>query len=68
MTIFVMFHQSGYRNLKQSCLEFVSVHLRSEFPELISYNRFVEFELDALLPLTAYIKNETRHLHRHFVR
>lgn len=58
MTILVLFHQSGYRNLKQFYLEFVSVHLSAEFPKLISYNRFVEFERDALLPLAAYL--ETR--------
>jgi Transposase DDE domain len=53
-----LFHQSGYRNLKQFYLEFVSVHLRVEFPGLVSYNRFVEFERDALPPLAAYL--ETR--------
>ena len=58
MTILVLFHQSGYRNLKQFYLEFVCVHLNSEFPGLVSYNRFVEFERDALLPLAAYL--ETR--------
>lgn len=56
MTILVLFHRSGYRNLKQFYLEFVSVHLRAEFPALVSYNRFVEFERDALLPLSAYLQ------------
>lgn len=58
MTILVLFHQSGYRNLKQFYLEFVCVYLSAEFPALVSYNRFVEFERDALLPLAAYL--ETR--------
>jgi hypothetical protein len=56
MTILVLFHQSGYRNLKQFYLEFVSVHLRAEFPRLVSYNRFVEFQSEALMPLAAYLQ------------
>jgi hypothetical protein len=47
MTILILFHSFGYRNLKQFYLEFVCKHLRSEFPHLISYIRFVEFERDA---------------------
>lgn len=58
MTILVLFHQSGYRNLKQFYLEFVGVHLSAEFPGLVSYNRFVEFERDALLPLAAYLQTK----------
>lgn len=49
MTILVLFHGSGYRNLKQFYLEFVCVYLRAEFPGLVSYNRFVEFQSDALM-------------------
>jgi hypothetical protein len=54
MTILVLFHQSGYRNLKQFYLEFVCVHLRSEFPASVSDHRFVEFQSEALMPLAAY--------------
>ena len=56
MTILVLFHRSGYRNLKQFYLEFVCQFLQSEFPGLVSYNRFVEFERDALVPLAAYLQ------------
>lgn len=56
MTILVLFHLLGYRNLKQFYLEYVSVHLRWAFPRLVSYNRFVELEGDALLALCAYLK------------
>lgn len=57
MTILVLFHKSGYRNLKQFYLEFVCRFLRQEFPLLVSYNRFVEFERDALVPLAAYLQS-----------
>lgn len=56
MTILVLFHSSGYRNLKQFYLEFVFRHLRAEFPRLVSYNRFVEFQSEALMPLAAYLQ------------
>jgi transposase len=58
MTILVLFHSAGYRNLKQFYLEFVCRHLKQEFPGLVSYSRFVEFERDALIPLAAYLQTK----------
>lgn len=56
MTILILFHTHGYRNLKQFYLEFVSVHLTTEFPDLVSYPRFLQFEQEALIPLAAYLQ------------
>lgn len=56
MTIVVLFHLQGYRTFKQFYLEHVCVHLRPEFPHLVSYNRFVELQRDALVPLCAYLQ------------
>jgi hypothetical protein len=56
MTILILFHASGYRNLKQFYLEFVCTHLCAEFPKRVCYSRFVEFERDALIPLAAYLQ------------
>lgn len=58
MTILVLFHAYGYRNLKQFYLEFVCTHLCSEFPQLVSYPRFVQFESEALIPLAAYLQSK----------
>ena len=58
MTILVLFHMAGYRNLKQFYLEFVCEHLKAEFPSLVSYSRFVELERDALIPLAAYLQTK----------
>lgn len=55
MTIIIHFHQSNYRHFKAYYTEHVMVHLKSEFPNLVSYNRFVELMPGALLPLTAYL-------------
>lgn len=57
MTILVLFHMLGYRNFKQFYKEYVSVHLVWAFPRLVSYNRFVELQRDALLPMCAYLKS-----------
>ena len=54
MTILIHFHQSHYRNFKAYYCEHVLPHLRSEFPDLVSYTRFVDFIPSALLPLCAY--------------
>ena len=59
MTILVLFHVSGFRNLKTFYTGFVCCYLRREFPHLSSYSRFVERERDALIPLWCYL--QTRH-------
>ena len=55
MTILIHFHQSGYRSFKRYYQHHVCQHLRSEFPALVSYNRFVELMPQALLPLCLYL-------------
>lgn len=57
MTLIVYFHTSGYRNFKQYYLEYVQIHLRAEFPALVSYNRFVELMKAAVVPLSVYLEN-----------
>jgi hypothetical protein len=55
MTILILFHQSHYRTFKAFYTEHVCVELRSEFPTLVSYTRFVEFFPSALVPLCVYL-------------
>ena len=55
MTILVLFHLSGFRNLKTFYNGFVGQYLSKEFPHLSSYNRFVELEREALIPLWCYL-------------
>jgi hypothetical protein len=42
LTIMIHFHQSQYRTFKAFYQEHVQVYLRAEFPQLISYGRFVQ--------------------------
>jgi len=57
MTIIIYFHQSRYRNFKAYYTEYVCKHLCSEFPNLVSYERFVILMPSALGPLSAYLKS-----------
>ncbi len=56
MTLLIHFHQSHYRDFKAFYTEHVLVHLRAEFPGLVSYSRFVEFMPETLIPLCAYLR------------
>ena len=56
MTIMIHFHQSHYRNFKAYYYKHVLPHLRSEFPGLVSYTRFVDYIPSALLPLCVYFQ------------
>ena len=51
MTILIHFHQSHYRCFKRYYQQHVPVYLRSEFPGLVSYTRFVELMPRALAEL-----------------
>ena len=42
LTIMIHFHQSQYRTFKAYYQAYVAVYLRGEFPQLISYGRFVQ--------------------------
>lgn len=56
MTILVLFHASGYRDLKAFYTQYVQRHLGGAFPRLVSYNRFVELQREALVPLWCYLR------------
>ena len=56
MTILIYFHKSRYRDFKTYYTRYVRRHLRSEFPDLVSYNRFVELMPLTLLPLCLYLR------------
>jgi hypothetical protein len=55
MTILIYFHQSQYRNFKTFYLWHVCRYCRSEFPQLLSYTRFVALIPKALMPMCIYL-------------
>lgn len=56
MLILILFHSSGYRCLKHFYLEKICKQMRHLFPEVVSYNRFVELEKEVALPFLIFIK------------
>jgi DDE family transposase len=57
VTIIIYFHQSRYRNFKSYYIEHVYKHLRAEFPNLVTYERFVVLMASAFGPLCNYLKS-----------
>lgn len=55
MTLLILFHQSGYRNFKQFYTGYVPALLGKDFPNRVSYNRFIELSQSVLIPLCAYL-------------
>jgi hypothetical protein len=56
MTILIHFHQSHYRDFKTYYLLHVCRHLAGDFPNRLSYNRFVALIPTALVPLCVYLQ------------
>jgi len=56
ITILIAFHLGGFRNLKHFYINYVQKHLQDDFPETVSYNRFVELQQKALLPMVLFLK------------
>lgn len=55
MTILIYFHQSQHRNFKAFYLLHLCRHCRGEFPNLLSYTRFVALIPTALMPMCIYL-------------
>jgi hypothetical protein len=55
MTILVMYHSSGYKNLKAFYLEEIVRHHQTDFPHLCSYGRFVQLQMRCVMPLFFYL-------------
>jgi Transposase DDE domain len=56
ITITIGFHLGNYRNMKHYYLCHVCEHMKNEFPELVSYNRFVELMQKALVPMMLFLR------------
>jgi len=56
MSILVYYHNYGNRTFKDFYLKTVCKDLKSCFPNLVSYNRFIELVPMTLIPLIAYLK------------
>ena len=56
ITIMVLFHFGAFKNLKHFYLFYVKVHMVQDFPNTVSYNRFIELLQASALPMTLFLK------------
>jgi len=56
ITILIAFYLGGYRNLKHFHIHYVQKHLQGYFLKTVSYNRFVELQQKALIPMILFLK------------
>lgn len=56
LTILILFHSYNYRSLKHFYINYVQKHMKSEFPQTVSYNRFVELQQKALVPMAIFLQ------------
>jgi len=56
ITILVLYHLGGFRNLKHFYLYYVQKHLKEDFPNTVSYNRFLELTHKVCMPMTLFLK------------
>lgn len=56
ITIMILYQLSAIRNFKAFYTSYVLKHMTSEFPNTVSYNRFVELQKQVVLPLAVFAK------------
>ncbi len=56
ITITVLFQLSGFRTFKHFYIFYVQKHMKSDFPNTVSYNRFTELMQQSLMPMTLFLK------------
>lgn len=57
MTILIGFHQSCYPNFKTYYHEKVQTEWASDFPGIVSYQRFIKGVPSTLVPICAYLRS-----------
>lgn len=56
ITILILFHFGAFKNLKHFYINYVQSFLKQEFPDTVSYNRFIELSQSVALPMTMFLK------------
>ena len=56
MTILLLFHFWTYRNFKHYYIYYIREHMKRDFPNAVSYNRFIELEQRVFFKLVFFLK------------
>jgi len=57
LSLVIFFHQCRFRNFKHYYTQFVCVYLRSYFPGLVSYSRFIQWLPSEMMLLMHFVMN-----------
>jgi hypothetical protein len=55
MTILLLFHFGSFKNFKHYYLHYIGVHLACEFPNQLSYSRFIAIEHRVFVPMMFFL-------------
>ena len=56
ITLAIIFQLSGFRTFKHFYVFYVKTHMKNDFPNTVSYNRFTELMQQNLMPMTLFLK------------
>ena len=56
ITIMILFQLSGFRTFKHFYIYYLQKHMKDDFPNTVSYNRFTELMQQSLMPMTLFLK------------
>jgi Transposase DDE domain. len=56
ITIMILFHLGHCRDLKYFYNNHICIHRKKDFPNTVSYNRFVELQRKALVPMVVFLQ------------
>lgn len=60
ITLLISFHAGQFRNFKHFYVHYAQTHLKSEFPALVSYNRFIELSHRCAIAFTLFLHHRCR--------
>jgi hypothetical protein len=55
MTVLMLYHFGDFKNFKHFYLHFICIHLKKEFPEALSYSRFIQLEHRLFMPMMFFL-------------
>jgi hypothetical protein len=55
ITILLLYHFGSFKNFKHYYLHYICVHLKQEFPNALSYNRFIQIEHRVFMPVMFFL-------------
>jgi hypothetical protein len=55
ISILIAFHGGSFRNFKHFYIHYVCIHLRDCFPDVVSYNRFIELSHRSAVPFMLFL-------------